>query len=116
MSVSGHVPSGETPISSLIREINEEIGLNVKENELELLGKFWRHELHNNNTFIENELDYIFLIERDLDETKLTLQKDEVENIKWLSTTNFQNLLKNNKAVKRSKVWNTLFNYLENKS
>lgn len=116
MSASGHVPSGETPISSLIREINEEIGIDVKENELELLGKFWRHELHNNNTFIENELDYIFLLEKDIDETTLTLQESEVENIKWHSIAEFQTLLNCNKAVKRPEVWNSLFNYLKNKS
>jgi isopentenyldiphosphate isomerase len=60
LSASGHVPSGQSPIKSLVREIKEELGLSVKENELSLLGKFWRNEIHKEN-FIENELIYIYM-------------------------------------------------------
>lgn len=114
MSASGHVPSNESPLNSLLREIEEELGINVTEQELFLLGKFWRNETYSKD-FIENELDYIYVCEKDLPINKITIQKEEVEDVQWISTDNFKILLNNGNAVKRKDVWDCLFKYLENK-
>lgn len=112
LSASGHIQSGQTPIDSLIREIKEELGVKVEENELFLLGIFWRNETHEND-FIENELDYIYVCKKDISLNSITIQKEEVENVAWISINNFKILLKNNQAVKRKDVWDFLFKYLE---
>ena len=66
MSASGHIPSGETPEESLIREIEEEIGIKTQISKLKLLGVYKRQEKHNNGNFIENEFDYIYILQYDL--------------------------------------------------
>lgn len=111
MSASGHILSGESPILSLTREVKEELGISVNQEELFLLGKFWRNEVHN-KTFIENELDYIFLLNKDIDTNLLKIQKDEVEDVKWIKLSEFKVLIDNKKAVARNQVWDELFKYL----
>jgi len=111
MSASGHISSGESPILSLTREVEEELGIFINQEELVLLGKFWRHEIHN-TTFIENELDYIYLLNKNIDTNLLKIQKDEVEDVKWIKLSEFKALIDNKKAVARRQVWDELFKYL----
>ena len=113
LSSSGHIPSGQTPIQSLIREVKEELGIDVKETDLSLLGKFWRNEIHKED-FIENELDYIYVCEKDIDISNLIIQKEEIEDVKWISINDFKILLEGNRAVKRKDVWDCLFKYIGN--
>ena len=112
MSASGHVESGETPISSLLREIEEEIGLEIEAERLNLLGKFWRNEIYRED-FIENELDYIYIAYLDVDVSKISLQKEEVESIAWIPLDKFKEMIKSGKVVRREEVWKELFNTLE---
>lgn len=112
MSASGHVTSGQTPQDSLIREIKEELGLEVKKTELKLLGKFWRHETYRPD-FIENELDYIYIVNKFIEISQIKVQEEEVEDVAWLSVDKFKDMLNVGKAVKRNGVWETLFEKLK---
>ena len=112
MSASGHVQSGQGLIESLLREVKEELDLDIKEEELKLLGKFWRHEVHRSD-FIENELDYIYILEKDVDINKIKVQKEEVEQVAWISFSKFKEMLENGEAVSRVGVWDALFEYME---
>ena len=113
MSASGHVPSGESPLDSLIREVDEELGLSIKPEKLKLLGKFWRNEIYS-PSFIENELDYIYVTELNVDINNISIQKEEVERVAWINTDEFKNMLRERRAVNRKGVWDELFKYLEN--
>ena len=112
LSASGHISSGETPEDSLIREIKEEIGVNVVKNELKLLGVYKRQELHNNGKFIENEYDYIYILEKDINISKIKFQKEEVEQIKFVTIESLTKLLDNDEVVKRVGVWHDLRDYI----
>lgn len=113
MSASGHIPSGENPEDSLVREVQEELGINVKLNELKLLGKFWRNEIYRQD-FVENELDYIYILEKNIDINKVKIQKEEVEQVKYIDVETFKNMLKQKKAVTRKGVWLALFKFIQN--
>lgn len=115
MSASGHITAGETPLSSLVREVEEEIGLKIKETEFQLLGKFWRNEVYRED-FIENELDYIYIINKDVDVSKVQIQKEEVENIAWIEMEAFKKMIDDGRVVKRKEVWKKFFEYLEDKN
>lgn len=112
MSASGHIGAGETPLGSLIREVNEEIGLSVDEKDFMLLGKFWRNEVYRED-FIENELDYIYVANLNVDISSIVLQKEEVENISWIDLETFKTMISRGEVVKRKEVWNSLFNYIQ---
>lgn len=115
MSASGHIPAGQSPLQSLLREIEEEIGVRVEEKDLKLLGKYKRQELHNNGKFIENEFDFIYILNKDIALSQIQLQEEEVEDIKYVSTAEFKTMLKNGDVVKRVGVWDDLINCVSQK-
>ena len=112
LSASGHISAGEDPLKSLIREIKEEIGLNINESQFKLLGKFWRNEVYRAD-FIENELDYIYIVENYIDISQIKIQEDEVETVAWINVKKFKTMMKEGKVVKRDKVWQRLFEFLK---
>lgn len=79
---------------------------------MKLLGKFWRHEIYNEN-FIENELDYIYVCIKNIDINLIHVQQEEVEKVGWIDISTFKKMIKNKTAVKRNKVWDALFRYIE---
>ena len=90
MACAGHVDAGETPKQGAIREAKEEIGLDVSEDDVKLM---FEH--------IEDE-DYwkigqVFFIKADREIEEFTLQKDEVEEVKWLNFDEFKKLFYSDK-------------------
>ena len=78
VSVAGHVSSGESLEAAALREVWEEVGLEVSEEELEPIGthkEIHRHALD----FIDAELHHIFLCELKVPFSSLKKQDSEVE-------------------------------------
>lgn len=84
-STGGHVKSGETSIQGIISEIKEEIGLDVEENELELI--YTDREVH------EQVFFDVYYLKKDFDICDLVLQKEEVESVQWASLDKIKELL-----------------------
>jgi isopentenyl-diphosphate Delta-isomerase len=83
ISVAGHISTGEREIQSAMREIEEEIGLKVKESEL----KLWniRNVHFTTSTTINNEIIYLYLLKHDVDVNELKIQKEEIQKIKFFN-------------------------------
>ena len=84
-SSAGHVPAGDEPLASALRELEEELGLRAGTEELHFIGtienvyeKRFRGEL-----FRDNEHCSVFVYERPVDAAALRLQPDEVERVDW---------------------------------
>ena len=84
ISAAGHIGAGEEPIVSGLREVEEEISLKIVKEDLQFFDI--RSEQQICNDVVNNEFDYIYLLKFDGDITKLKLQKDEVQKIKFFST------------------------------
>lgn len=97
-ATSGHLSAGDTSIEGAIRELSEEIGLKVKENELEYLFTVKESGVNDNpkRHIIENEITDVYLIERNVDITELRLQEEEVSEIKWFSYESFKKMVLEN--------------------
>lgn len=85
---SGHAKSGETPLQGIISEINEELGLTVLPDELSLM---YSERNDNKRAFYD-----LFYLQNDYDISEMKLQKEEVENVKWLSEDEVRTLCSNN--------------------
>lgn len=81
----GHPKSGESSINGIINEIKEELGLDVKKCEVELL-KTKKTE--------DDFLDFYF-IKKDIKINDLRLQKEEVESVGWFAIDEIKTLIKN---------------------
>ncbi|OIQ22334.1 NUDIX domain-containing protein [Lacinutrix sp. MedPE-SW] len=92
VSVAGHIDAGETLKKGATREIEEEIGLSICEDDLTKIGTFKCFKKYDNG-IIDNEFHHTYIAQLKVDINKLTPQKEEVEALKLVSTETFQNLL-----------------------
>jgi isopentenyldiphosphate isomerase len=81
VAVAGHVSSGEEIVAAAIREIEEEIGLQVAENRLEKIGVFKSEQFHN-PALIDCEFRHCFLCPLHVPLSRLNRQDSEVEKLK----------------------------------
>lgn len=84
LPVGGSSVSGDTSISAAIRETSEEIGVTLVPDELRRI------------LTIETAtgvFDDIYVVHKDLDETALTLQYEEVEQVKWASAEEIKSMI-----------------------
>ena len=94
VSVAGHIDAGETIEQAAIREIKEEIGLQLTESSLYKIGVFECFQNYTNG-IIDNEFHHTFISELIANIKELVLDKNEVEGVKLISLHEFQNLINN---------------------
>ena len=90
-STGGHVIHGETGLTTIIREIKEELGLNINPNELEFISLV----KYPTKPCLIN----LYLLKKDVYIEKLKLQKEEVESVIWFTKKEILNLIKENKFL-----------------
>ncbi len=84
-SSAGHIQAGDEPLESAKRELFEELGISADEGDLTYAGRFhisYEMEFHG-NMFRDNEVAFVYVYEKPVDETKLVLQAEEVEEARW---------------------------------
>lgn len=84
-SSAGHIPAGDSPRHSAVRELKEELGIEADEKDLEYIGSFenrYSMEFHG-KPFNDNELSWVYLLHKDIQTDHLKLQKEEVESVEW---------------------------------
>ncbi|CCY79985.1 nucleoside diphosphate hydrolase [Mycoplasma sp. CAG:877] len=89
-TTGGHVLSGETPKTSIIRETKEELGLDVSNENIIYIG----------DLLFGIPFGEIYYLKKDLDIAKLKLQQEEVEQVEYLTKTEILKLIETEKMVK----------------
>jgi len=105
ISVAGHVSAGEDPSVSALREIKEEIGVEAIADDLQLFKVFKQQKSLRN--YIDNEFCYVYLFKYNGDISNLSLQDEEVQEIKYISLVGIEDELKinNEKYVPHGGFW-----------
>ncbi|NAY90667.1 NUDIX domain-containing protein [Muricauda sp. JGD-17] len=78
VSVAGHISAGENIETAALREVEEEIGLQIKKSDLESIGTFRETHKHAED-FIDAELHHLFLVKLKVPFSALVKQENEVE-------------------------------------
>ena len=90
-SSAGHIPAGDAPLESALRELAEELGIHAKPEQLHYAGTFdIRYEkVFHGRLFRDNELSHVYVYREPVDADSLTLQREEVSRVDWfdLETT-----------------------------
>lgn len=84
-SSAGHIQAGDEPLESAIRELSEELGIKAAEDDLKFVGTFpiqYEKEFHG-KMFKDNEIAFVYVYEKDVDISKLTIQKEELDSVEW---------------------------------
>lgn len=92
ISVAGHVDSGETSRQAAIRELKEEVDLDVKEEELEYLFTIKRVQPYHDSYI--RVMDDVYLLHRNIDVEKTKLQVEELTDIKYVYYQYLENIFK----------------------
>ncbi len=108
VSVAGHIDAGETPKQAAVRETKEEIGLDLLENDLTLIGVYECFQNYDNG-LIDNEFHNTFIAELKVPLSQLVPQENEVEALKLVSFLEFEFFLnhigENNHFVASNKAY-----------
>lgn len=101
-STGGHVDSGETPLEAIKREVKEEIGINVDNDQIEEYG-FLSYD---------KPLRYIFYLRKNINLDDVQVQKEEVEYVKYMTVQEINELIETNQMLKSHGI---MFNELMDK-
>ncbi len=84
-SSAGHIPAGDEPKASAIRELAEELGIFAAPEELRYAGTFrirYEKEFHG-RMFQDNEVTWVYVYDAPVEIGNLTLQQSEVSEVRW---------------------------------
>ena len=93
VSVAGHIGTGESILTSAVREIQEEIGLKISPSDLEKIGIFKSVKNHS-ETLKDYEFHHTFIAELKSPFSALQKQDSEVEALKLVSIKHFSKALR----------------------
>ncbi len=82
ITAGGHVLAGEFGFEAVIREIKEELGVELNKNDITFLGSSISYNIKGD--IVNNHFNEYYIVNEDIDETKLKLQEDEVSEVKWI--------------------------------
>ena len=92
-TTGGHPKSGENSIQGIITEVKEEIGIDIKSEDLQLYfsGKSDEEKVFWDDYYLKMDISNI---------ENLNLQRDEVESVHWFSVNEIKELMKQDKFFK----------------
>lgn len=110
---AGHIQAGQTSKEAAIREISEEVGLKVKEEDLKYVLTY-KNKKHLGE-YLDNQFYDCYIVrQKNINITKIKIQESEVEQIKICNLKEVEEMLKNNKVVPRNEFYAELLKYLKN--
>lgn len=115
VTAGGHVLTGEFGMQALIREVKEELGIDISEEEITyLVGSTSINEKRN---IINKHFNECYLIKKDVDMANIKLQEEEVSEIRWFSKEEILRRIDNNfdGITDKTGPWNFLKKYYEQK-
>lgn len=115
ISAAGHVLTGENSIESGIRELEEELDIEVNPEELEFLFTIKRTQPYK-DSFLKT-FDDVYLIHKNIDVDKTKVQVEELTDIKYIYYEYLENIFKSGdkEYVPYSEEHKKLFTLLEDR-
>lgn len=105
--ISGHILTKENSIDSILREIKEEIGLELTKSQIKLVL----------TKRLEEDFIDIYYAKKEIDIVDLELQKEEVDFIKWMKKEEIEKLYREGKFLEKHLVsMKQCIEYLENEN
>ena len=116
ISVAGHISSGQDALSAASREINEEVsvnlGFNVDIKEFRYMFSYRKQEILKED-YIERQFYDFFVLRKDgLRAENIKIQESEVEQIKFVSVSELNEMIENKTIVERDPIYKELMNYI----
>lgn len=116
LSVAGHLPAGQDSVSCAAAEVMEEVGYmlpkKVQLRDFRFMFSF-RNQISLSDTFIENQFyDFFIYNVGDLDISTLSVQENEVSEIKWATAFEIKTLAAQGLMHPRNEWIEVLYRYI----
>lgn len=94
ISCAGHLSSGDNSLQGALRELKEELNIEVNEDELQYIKTLKRSSKYT-ATFINNEFDDLYILRTDKKIQDMKFQKEEISEIFYVPYNRFKDMIKN---------------------
>lgn len=113
ITAGGHVLAGEFGFQAIIRECKEEIGIELNPKDITFLGA--GISTNKKGDIINNHFNEYYVANKEIDETKLELQEEEVSEVKWIDKNEIVERIKDgyNEITDKEGCWEYLMKYYE---
>ncbi len=116
ISVAGHISSGQDSVSAAVREINEEVMVSIeakaKVTDFRYMLSYRVSQTFSEN-FVENQFyDFFVLRKNGIRKQHIRMQESEVQDVKFVSLIELEQLLQTDKIVQRAPLYDALRDYL----
>lgn len=85
ISSAGHIPAGVDFVPSALRELEEELGVRARAEDLHLCGRRTIHyeAVFHNKPFVDEQISNVYILWLDKEPADFTLQAEEVTEVRW---------------------------------
>ncbi len=110
ISSAGHIPAGEGFLSSALRELKEELGVEAEEGQLQYCGqrKIYVEARFHGQPFLDKQISNVYLLWLDREAEEFALQQEEVEAVRWFGFTECRELVRTGgipHCIAREELW-----------
>lgn len=98
ISSAGHIPAGCDFVESALRELREELGVTLPADALQECGVryFTFEDVFHGRLFKDNQVSKVFCLWLDKNAEDFTVQKEEIDYVRWLGLEEAIEAVKNN--------------------
>jgi isopentenyldiphosphate isomerase len=114
ISCAGHIMAGGNAKSTVVKELGEELGVVLGNQQPEYLFSTKQQQVLQNGAFRNNELCDVFLLPLDLKISDFTIQKEELTEIKFVHFSELEKQIvdRDNEFVPHPEEYSKLFSLL----
>ena len=113
VTVGGHVDAGEFGRQALIREVKEELGVEIEDNDIKYL--IGSTSINEQGDIINKHYNECYLITKNIDISDIKIQKEEVSDVRYFSKDELLKRISNHYdgLTEKTGPWNFLAKILE---
>lgn len=116
ISAAGHLSAGDTKLQGALREVEEELSVELEEKDLIRIGEVRNESTQHEGKYINKEYVDIYVVCKDLPINDFVIQESEVSEVRYIPLGELKKwvLEKRSDLVLRAEEFKILFHYLEN--
>lgn len=113
VTAGGHVLAGEFGFQATLRECKEELGIELKKEDITFIGS--SISVNIKGDIINKHFNEYYIANKEVDEKRLKLQKEEVSEVKWINKEDIIEKINNNfdGITDKEGCWDYLKKYYE---